>query len=136
MALGIDPISAIANTVTTIIDKIFPDAGQAAQAKLELAKMQLKGDIDALAGQLAINQAEAGHSSVFVAGWRPFIGWVCGCSFAYMYLVGPIITQISIAYGYNWPLPPVDMENMLYLLGGMLGLGGLRSYEKVKGVTK
>jgi hypothetical protein len=134
--MGIDPITAISNTVTTIIDKIFPDANQAALAKLELAKMQLKGDLDTVVGQLEINKQEAAHPSVFVSGWRPFIGWVCGFSFAYKFLIGPIIQQISIAYGYNWPVVPIDMEAMIYILGGMLGLGGLRTFEKVKGVAK
>jgi hypothetical protein len=134
--MGIDPITAISNTVTTIIDKIFPDANQAALAKLELAKMQLKGDLDLVVGQLDINKQEAAHPSVFVSGWRPFIGWVCGFAFGYKFLVGPIIQQISIAYGYNWPVVPIDMEAMIYILGGMLGLGGLRTFEKVKGVAR
>lgn len=134
--MGIDPITAISNTVTTIIDKIFPDANQAALAKLELAKMQLKGDLDLVLSQLEINKKEAEHPSVFVSGWRPFIGWVCGCSFAYKFLLGPLIEQISVAYGYNWPTVNIDMEAMLYILGGMLGLGGLRTYEKVKGVAR
>jgi len=134
--MGIDPITAISNTVTTIIDKIFPDANQANLAKLELAKMQLKGDLDTIAGQLEINKQEAAHRSVFVAGWRPFIGWVCGVSFAYKFVVGPLVEQISVAYGYNWPAVNIDMDAMIYVLGGMLGLGGLRTYEKVKGVTK
>lgn len=134
--MGIDPLTAIVNGVTTIIDKIFPDANQAAMAKLELAKMQLKGDLDTIVGQLEINKVEAASPSVFVSGWRPFIGWVCGCSFAYKFVIGPIIHQISVAYGYNWSSVDIDMEVMLYVLGGMLGLGGLRTYEKVKGVAR
>jgi hypothetical protein len=134
--MGIDPLTAIVNGVTTVIDKIFPDANQAAMAKLELAKMQLKGDLDTIVGQLEINKVEAASPSVFVSGWRPFIGWVCGCSFAYKFVIGPVIQQISVAYGYNWPSVDIDMEAMLYVLGGMLGLGGLRTYEKVKGVAR
>jgi Holin of 3TMs, for gene-transfer release len=128
------------------IDRMWPDKvaqeRERAQAELEffrltqVERMQDKANEVALAAaQIEVNKQEAASSSVFVAGWRPFIGWTCGASFAYSFLVGPLITQISSAYGYSFPLPPIDMDNMLYILGGMLGLGGLRTFEKVKGVN-
>jgi len=128
-----------------LIDRLWPDKvaqeQERAKAELELyrltqvERMQDKAnEVQLAAAQIAVNAQEAQSSSVFVAGWRPFIGWTCGASFAYAYLIGPLITQISSAYGYSFPLPPIDMDNMLYVLGGMLGLGGLRTFEKVKGV--
>lgn len=131
----------------TLIDRLFPDkVGQEkerAAAELELLRltqserMQDKANEVQLAlAQINVNAEEAKSGSVFVAGWRPFIGWTCGASFAYAFLLGPLFTQFSVAYGYNFPLPPIDMNNMLYVLGGMLGLGGLRTYEKVQGVSK
>ena len=130
-----------------LIDRLWPDKvaqeSERAKAEFELFKltqverMQDKANEVALAAaQIAVNQEEAKSSSVFVAGWRPFIGWVCGCSFAYAFLIGPILTQVSTAYGYNFPLPPLDMANMMYIMGGMLGLGGLRTYEKIQGVAR
>lgn len=131
----------------TLIDRIWPDkvaqAAERQRAELELFKltqverMQDKAnELTAIVGQLEINKIEAGSDKVFVAGWRPFIGWVCGVSFAYVYLVGPIITQVSGAYGYSFPLPPINTGDMMTVLLGMLGLGGLRTFEKVKGITK
>lgn len=131
----------------TLIDRLFPDkekqAAERAQAELELLRltqserMQDKANEVQLAlAQVSVNAEEAKSDSVFVAGWRPFIGWTCGSAFAYAFLVGPLITQISSAYGYSFPLPPIDMDNMMYVLGGMLGLGGLRTYEKVQGVAR
>lgn len=140
--MALDPVTAIGNVVNTVIERIFPDKTQQELGKLELAKMQLSGELAAAASevqlslaQIDVNKAEADNPNVFVSGWRPFIGWVCGFTFAYSFLVGPAITQISAAYGYSFPLPVIDMNNMIYILGGMLGLGGLRTFEKVKGVA-
>lgn len=151
MGLPIPIVDSLIDVVRDVggklIDRLWPDKiaqeKERAQAEFELfrltqvERMQDKANEVALAAaQIAVNAEEAKSASVFVSGWRPFIGWVCGCSFAYAFLLGPIVTQFSIAYGYNWPLPPIDMTNMMYVLGGMLGLGGLRTYEKVQGVTK
>lgn len=151
MALPIPIVDAAIDLVRDVggklIDRLWPDKvaqeKERAQAEFELFKltqverMTDKANELALAvAQIEVNKEEAKSASIFVSGWRPFIGWICGCSFAYAFLIGPIVTQLSTAYGYNFPLPPVDMGNMLYVLGGMLGLGGLRTYEKVQGVTK
>lgn len=133
-------------SVNLIIDKIWPDKEKYAlerqKAELELLRftqserMQDKANEVALAvAQMDINKVEAASSSVFVSGWRPFIGWVCGISFAYVFFVGPLITAISVSYGHNFVLPPIDIDKMIYILGGILGLGGLRTFEKVKGVA-
>jgi hypothetical protein len=130
-----------------LIDRLWPDKvaqeKERATAELELLRltqserMADKANEVAIAlAQIKVNEEEAKSSNVFVAGWRPAIGWTCACAFFYAFLLGPIITQVSTAYGHTFPLPPIDMENMMYVLGGMLGLGGLRTFEKVKGVTK
>lgn len=130
-----------------LIDRLWPDKvaqeKERAAAELELLRltqserMADKANEVAIAlAQIKVNEKEAENPNVFVSGWRPFIGWTCGAAFLYAFLLGPMITSIAAANGYTVPLPPIDMDNMVYVLGGMLGLGGLRSLEKVKGVTK
>lgn len=86
--------------------------------------------------QLDINKTEAGHRSVFVAGWRPFIGWSCGIALCYSYVVQPILVFILAQTGYLVELPRMDLGEMMPVLMGMLGLGGLRTFEKFKKVSK
>ena len=91
----------------------------------------------ALLSQLEINKAEAASGSLFKGGWRPFVGWVCGVAFAYHFVLQPLIVFILTVFGSDIPeLPEFDMSTLLTTLGGLLGIGGLRSYEKTKGLTK
>jgi hypothetical protein len=113
-----------------VFDKVFPDPSKAAEAKLELYKLQQSGELAAMLAQTETNKVEAGSSSVFVAGWRPFIGWVCGFALMYQYLVRPII----LGFYPELVFPGLD-DNLWQLLLGMLGLGGLRTFEKTKGVA-
>lgn len=113
-----------------VFDKVFPDPSKAAEAKLELYKLQQSGELAAMLAQTETNKVEAGNSSVFVAGWRPFIGWVCGFALMYQYLVRPII----LGFYPELIFPGLD-DNLWQLLLGMLGLGGLRTFEKTKGVA-
>lgn len=117
---------------TKIIDRVIPDKAAAAQAQTELIKMQVNGELEQLAGQLEVNKVEAAHSSLFVAGWRPFIGWVCGAALAYQFVIRPIVTWAVPSMGYHIAEMPGLDDNLWELLTGMLGLGGLRTYEKVK----
>ena len=134
--MAFDPVSAALDIGGKLIDRLWPDPTQAAAAKLELLKLQQSGDLAQITGQLEINKAEAQNSSVFVAGWRPAIGWVCAMALFYQYLVRPIAQGAFAAAGH--PLPPLVGldDNLWQLLLGMLGLGGLRTYEKVQGVSK
>ena len=134
--MAFDPVSAALDIGGKLIDRLWPDPIQAAAAKLELLKLQQSGDLAQITGQLEINKAEAQNSSVFVAGWRPAIGWVCAMALFYQYLVRPIAQGAFAAAGH--PLPPLVGldDNLWQLLLGMLGLGGLRTYEKVQGVAK
>ena len=99
-----------------------------AELTTHLAKIDL--------AQLDINKQEAAHRSVFVAGWRPFVGWCCGISLAWSYICQPIIVFVLAQTGHLVDLPALDMSQMMPVLMGMLGLGGLRSFEKYKGVSK
>ncbi len=85
--------------------------------------------------QADINKQEAAHASIFVAGWRPFIGWVCGTAFAYHYILQPFLVFTLTAAGHPVNLPTFDMGALITVLGGMLGLAGMRTFEKNKGVT-
>ena len=86
--------------------------------------------------QLEVNKQEASHRSVFIAGWRPFVGWTCGLALFYTYLAQPMAMFILAQTGDLVQLPHVDLSMMMPVLLGMLGLGGLRSFEKYKGVSK
>ena len=87
-------------------------------------------------GQLEINKAEAQSRNVFIAGWRPFIGWTCGVAMAYNYVVHPIMIFTLAQLDYLVAIPALDLSEMMPVLMGMLGLGGLRSFEKFKGISK
>lgn len=118
-----------------IIDRLFPDPTAKAQAELELLKLAQAGDLQTVLAQLEINAKEATHPSIFVAGWRPFVGWGCGLGLLYATVGHNLLAWLAQSQG--WPLPPsVDADLLIYTLGGMLGIGGLRTLEKVKGVTK
>ena len=120
-------IGEVADLAKDVIGRIWPDKSAQEQAELSAALLVVQG-------QLAVNQAEAASSSVFVAGWRPFVGWCCGLGFLWATIAQPMVTWVAVAHG--WPPPPaIDTEVLLYVLGGMLGLGTLRSFEKTKGVA-
>lgn len=129
--------------ISVLLDKIIPDPDARAKAKLELLKSEREFDLRELEialradeSQTHINQEEAKHQSLFVAGWRPFIGWVCGIAFAYHYILQPFIVFALAAQGHHVILPHFSMEALLTVLLGMLGLGGMRTFEKVRRVTK
>lgn len=119
----------------TLIDRWMPDPQKKAEAELELFKMAQAGDLQKVIGQLEINAKEAQHQSIFVAGWRPFAGWVGGVGLAYASIGHYILVWLSGIYGFMSP-PQVDTEILMYVLGGILGLGTLRTYEKKAGATK
>lgn len=129
------PIAALLQLGSNLIDRFFPDAQQAAQAKAQLLEMQTKGELDQMLGQLDINKAEASNASVFVSGWRPAIGWVCAFALAYQYIFKPIITWVGAMSGYTLPTMPGLDDNLWQLMMGMLGMGGLRTFEKINGVA-
>ena len=133
--------TALIPAITTLIGKIIPDPQAAADAKLKLLELAQQGELANLdaevklaAGQLEVNKVEAASQSTFVSGWRPGAGWICVLGLGYQFFLGPLLAWASGIY--SWPVPPtLDMGDLLTLLGGMLGLGGLRTAEKFKGVA-
>lgn len=134
--MSLDPVSALLDIGGKVIDRLWPDPVQAANAKLELAKLQASGELQIIAGQLAINQEEAKSASVFVSGWRPFIGWVCGAACAWNWIFLKIALFGAALYGKQLNLSTADVSEMMPVLLGMLGLGGLRTFEKLNGVDR
>ena len=113
-----------------LIDKILPDPAAQDAARLELLKLQQSGELAAMTAQTEINKAEASNPSVFVSGWRPAIGWVCALAMGYQYLARPLMVAFMPALAF----PGLD-DNLWQLMMGMLGLGGLRTFEKTQGVA-
>ena len=145
-SIDMDPLS-IVSVLTglgdSLIKRLWPDPADQAKAQLELFKLQQSGELAKLAAdtelatkQSDINAVEAASSSTFVAGWRPWIGWTCGAGFAIQFVIGPLAEWIAAMLGHPMPFPKLDLSEMMPILLGMLGLGSLRTYEKVKGVTK
>lgn len=117
-----------------LIDRLLPDPAAKAAAELELLKMTQDGDLKQILGQLEINAREAQNTSLFVAGWRPFFGWIGGLGFGYVVLVQPLLAWLAQSRG--WPQPPTLNSDLLWVVvTGLLGLGTLRSVEKTKKVA-
>ena len=136
---GGDTVKAIGETV----DKLFTSDEERLAAKIELQKaemifqtreMELRQQQNL--GQLDLNKVEAGNANVFVSGWRPFIGWVCGFALAYGFILEPILRFLAkVLFGYEGEFPVIELAELNSILLGMLGLGSLRTFEKVKGVA-
>ncbi len=123
--------------VTDVIKRFLPEDKEAAKKVEREIEQQLSSHLAQIdLAQLEINKNEAAHRSLFVAGWRPFVGWSCGLALAYTYLIEPVATFIMAQTGNLVDLPNVDLSTMMPVLLGMLGLGGLRTFEKFKKVSK
>ena len=118
------------------IGRLFPDPAEANKAKLELLRLQQEGNtaeleayVKLLLGQMEINKTEAQSQHLFVAGWRPFVGWVCGSALAWNFIVYPTVTWAGV------DAPMIEIGPLMTILAGMLGLGAMRSFDKIKGVA-
>jgi hypothetical protein len=131
-----DPITIMLGIGTKVIDRLWPDPAQAAAAKLELFKLQQSGELAVITGQMEINKNEAANPSVFVSGWRPFIGWVCGSACAWNWIGLPLAKAIAVYHQVPFALASADLSEMMPVLIGLLGLGGLRTIEKIQGVSR
>lgn len=135
---------ALIDPISRLLERVIPDPDARAKAQLELLKeenqqalqeIQLAAQADA--NQVEVNKIEAGSSSLFIAGWRPFIGWTCGAAFAYSFVLQPLLAFIISNYaGKEALLPNFDMDALNTVMFGMLGLSASRSIEKIKGVAK
>lgn len=119
----------------TLLDRFVPDPEAKRAAEAEFLKMAMDGELKQTIAQLEINAREAAHPSVFVAGWRPFFGWAGGAGFVYATILQPLLAWAAVIKG--WPAPPsLNLDLLWVVVTGMLGIGGLRTFEKTKGVTK
>lgn len=132
--MSLDPVTALLDVGGKLIDRVWPDPTAAANAKFELFKLQQSGELSAIAGQLEINKVEAANPNMFVSGWRPFVGWVCGIGLLYSFLGQPLLSWAASIYSLHVP-PALDMGTLITVLGGLLGLGSLRTIEKINGVA-
>lgn len=129
------PLVNLIPIIGSILERVVPDKTARERAQAEIAKAVQDLEADIVRGQIDINREEARHSSVFVSGWRPFIGWVCGFGFAYSFLAMPFLSWAARVNGLP-EFPELDGASLMTLTLGMLGLAGVRSYEKTKGVSR
>ena len=118
----------------TLLDRFIPDPAAKRQAEAEFVRMAAEGELKQIVAQLEINAREAQHPSIFVSGGRPFFLWVGGVGFAYSVIIQPVLAWVAAIKG--WPAPPDVNQDLLWVVvTGLLGLSGLRSAEKFKGVA-
>jgi hypothetical protein len=129
-------LNLLVPAVTGLLDKFIPDADEKAKLAHEISTLAEKQAHESAMAQIKVNQEEAKHKSTFVSGWRPFIGWTCGVALSYHFVIQPLLVFVLNATGQPVELPTFDMSSLMTVLMGMLGLGGLRTFEKVKKVTK
>ena len=129
-------LSAILPVAETVIDRLVPDKNAKSKAMREMEKALVDAHAKGMLGQLEINKVEAGHRSIFVAGWRPMCGWICAAALGFHFIVAPVVQWAGTIGGWHLPIPEFDMSSLMTILLGMLGIGGMRSFEKIKGITK
>lgn len=132
-----DAITAVTTLADSAIKRIWPDATEIEKAKLAQLSQELQNQFSLVMGQLDINKIEATSRSVFIAGWRPAIGWICGIALGYAAIIEPIARFIAVVlFHYDGAFPAIDTELTLQVLLGLLGLAGMRSFEKSKGLAR
>ena len=132
--------AALIPLLGTVLEKAIPDPQAQADAKLRVMELAQKGELAVLdadlklaMGQLEVNKVEAG-TDMYRGGWRPAVGWTCVFGLAYQFVIQPLLPWVVALFGGTVPpLPAIDNETLMVLLTGMLGLGGLRTFERVKG---
>jgi hypothetical protein len=143
MGFDITGLGSAFDFVSNIIDKIFPDKDKADQVKLEMLKLQQAGEFkvadqafELAKGQIAVNTEEAKNPNLFVSGWRPAVGWICVTAYAFNYLIMPLANWAAKWLDAAAPaIVALDTGELTTLLFGMLGIGGLRTIEKIKGIA-
>lgn len=128
MPTDLTGIGSVATLAGQVIEKIWPD-------KSEQERQQLAAAVSLVQGQMAINQAEASNPSTFVSGWRPAIGWICGMACAWNWVGISVVNAVASLAGHHLDLASANTAEMMPVLLGLLGLGGLRTYEKINGVA-
>jgi hypothetical protein len=121
--------------ITNVIDRVVPDKNANAKAKREIEKSLVENANELLLAQTEINKVEAGHRSLFVAGWRPMIGWSCAFGVFWLFVGHPFAVYLDGLDGVTTPIPTIDNEILLELPFALLGMSGLRTFEKLKGIA-
>jgi roadblock/LC7 domain-containing protein len=129
-------VTALLPALGTLIDRLIPDRAAAEKAKAEMELQLVTAANQAALAQVEVNKVEAGHSSVFVAGWRPSIGWVCAAGLAWAFVVAPIASWALMVLSIKAELPAIQFDHLFELVLAMLGIGGLRTFEKLRGVAR
>jgi hypothetical protein len=129
-------IGSILGTIGNVLDRVIPDKNKRAEAQEALQAALQSNEFQLAIEQIKVNAIEAQSESIFKSGWRPFIGWTCGTAFSLHFVIFPILNWFLVLFGSQAINIPFDMQSLMYALGGLLGLGGMRTYEKMKGVTK
>jgi len=136
MGFDLTGLSAIADLASNLVGRFFPDKTEQEKAQLSLVLTTMQNQMSMNQGQMDTNKVEAGSPSLFVSGWRPFVGWVCGAACAWNWIGLPVIKAGLLAFNQDASaLQPADLTQMLPLLFGLLGMGALRTYEKTQGVA-
>jgi hypothetical protein len=133
--MALDPITGAFDLASTIVNKIWPDKSEEEKQKLAQEFAIMQGQLALQQGQLDVNKVEAANVSVFVAGWRPFIGWVGGMGLAYQFILQPFLVWGSGIWHLAAVPPTIDTTTLFQLVLALLGLGGYRTLEKIKGVS-
>ena len=129
-------VTALLPALGTLIDRLIPDRAAADKAKAEMELQLVNAANQAALAQVEVNKIEAGHSSVFVAGWRPSIGWVCAAGLAWAFVLAPVASWALLVLGVKAELPAIQFDHLFELVLAMLGIGGLRTFEKLRGVAR
>ena len=133
----LDLIGKLVDPVSDILGKVVEDKDQKARLAHEIATMAERHAQELAKGQIDINKEEAKSRNIFIAGWRPFVGWTCGLALFWHFLGLPVTLFVTGWFNLQHPpLPEFDMQSLMTVLLGMLGLGGMRTFEKFKGITK
>ena len=125
-------VASLVGPVTGLLDKFIEDKDQKNALAHEIATLAQKQAHESAMGQLEVNKVEAASKSLFVAGWRPFIGWTCGLGMFGNFITIPFSNFVLALVGYDIVVPLVPLETMMPVLMGMLGLGAMRSFEKTR----
>lgn len=128
--MAFDPVTSIIDVGKSLIERLIPDPAAKAAATQKLLELQQSGDLAVIAAQAKINEVEAANTNIFIAGWRPAVGWVCVAGLA-ISIFSPLAGWIATLLGHAILVPPIPMDTLMTLLIGMLGLGGMRTVEKL-----
>ena len=129
-------LNSLIKPITSILDKVIEDKDTKNNIAFELATMAERHAQELSKGQLEVNKVEAAHKSLFVSGWRPFIGWTCGLGMFGNFITIPFSNFVLALLELDIVIPLVPLETMMPVLMGMLGLGAMRSYEKKNNVAR